>query len=84
MTRPECTGGYTWIVVQDAVKVPTAQLAGVSGIFSDDSGSYLDGVARAVQPIGDRKIYMKERPASGAAQLAVALSSVIAVAATMF
>ena len=85
LTRPECTAGLTWIVRQDPIFVPTTQLASVDTIFSDAASSYLDGNARAVQEIGDRTIYMKERPAkSGAAHLALAATSLAALVASMF
>ena len=85
LTRPECTADITWIVLEGGFYVPSTQVESVKQIFSDSAKSYLNGNARSEQQIQGRKIYMKELPPpSGAAYLAVAVSSILGLAATLF
>ena len=84
LTRPECTGDYTWIVAQKEVFVSKDNAKKISAIFSDTGKNYLNGNARFEQQIQDRKIYMKTRPdPSSATYLTIAISSVLGLAATM-
>ena len=84
LTTPPCTEGVKWTMLQQAVPISPAHLAGFAARYQEnsnfapcDEGACTRGNNRNVTPLGDRPLYYNSGAMALTSALAVSLTAAL-------